>query len=283
MFLNNNEPKTTAPRSGVMLTVSAICTFFVLGWVLWSCRYGIDFADEGFYLVWISNPSKYSTSITQFGFIYHPLYALLDGSIAALRQFNILITFSLAWALSNFFLKSVLGKQTLERAPRYIIAAAFSTASLVFLRLWLPTPSYNWLAFQALLVSAIGLLLADKKASTESFAGWLLLGVGGWLAFMAKPTTAVALGLCSGLYLLASGKLNARLLATSLLTAFGLLFLSALIIDGSIINFIDRLKEGMKLAELLGAGHKFSQLFRLDDFVFFVRGKIGRASCRERV
>ena len=73
---------------------------------------------------------------------------------------------------------------------RIIISGIISTASLVSLTRWLPTPSYNGLALQALFVAAAGLLLADKKVYRASVAGSVLIGIGGWLAFMAKPTTA---------------------------------------------------------------------------------------------
>ena len=258
------------------LFFSAIVTLATLSWVLWYSRYGIDFTDESFYFVWISNPFNYSVSATQFGFVYHPLYELLNGNVAALRQANILITLCLAWVLANVFLKNVFGDQCLERTPRLIISGAIATAaltSLVFVGMWLPTPSYNSLALQALLFAATGLLLADKHATRASLIGWFLIGVGGWLAFMAKPTTAAALGLCIGFYLLLAGKFSARLLAISVAASVGFIVFSAFIIDGSIIAFIDRLKGGAELLKILGGGHTVAQALRLDNFQFNERGK----------
>lgn len=268
---------TTSMVNRLLLFFSAIVTLVTLAWVLWYSRYGIDFTDESFYLVWISNPFKYSVSTTQFGFIYHPLYELLSGDIAALRQVNILISFGLAWALGNVFLVTVFGNQYLERTPRLIISGSIATAaltSLVFAGLWLPTPSYNSLALQALLVAATGLLLANKNATRASIIGWFLIGTGGWLAFMAKPTTAAALCLCIGFYLLLAEKLSVRLLAISVATSIGFIVLSAFIIDGSFITFIDRLKGGAELLKILGGGHTFAQALRLDNFQFNERGRL---------
>lgn len=248
-----------------LLNLSVICTVILLGRVFWYCRNGIDFADEGFYLVWIAHPFKYGYSVSQFGFIYHALYVLLDGSIAALRQLNIFTTFSLTAFLANVSLKTVLDPEHTDRFSRYIIAAAVSTASLIFLVLWLPTPSYNWLAFQGLLVAAIGLVLSQKETSLVSIVGWLLIGVGGWLAFMAKPTTAAALCFCTAFYLLVAGKLNVRLLAASIATAGLLLAVSAVAIDGSVSAFIDRLQAGLHQAEQMGGGHQSSRLLRLEN------------------
>lgn len=268
------KSKTTSLAEWVVLVFSAISTVFTLGWVLWYSRYGIDFTDESFYLVSIFNPFNYALTATQFGFIYHPLYQLVDGNIAALRQANMLITFCLAWALSSIFLKSIYGNQALARAPRLVISAGIATASLALLDTWLPTPSYNSLALQALLVVNIGLLQADKNISSFSIAGWVLIGIGGWLAFMAKPPTAAALGVCSVLYLLAAGKFGIRYLVVSLATAVGLLVLSALAIDGSVITFIERLRGGMELAKMLGGGHTLTQLLRVDDFQLGGKAKI---------
>lgn len=272
----SNDPNNTKAAvlvERIVLSLSAIGTLFVLAWVLWFSNFGLDFTDESFYLVWISNPFNYSVSATQFGFIYYPLYKLLGGNIAELRQANILITFGLAWVLCNLFLKTVFETQTLETTRRLVISAALATSSLVFLATWLPTPNYNSLTLQALLIVASGLLLAEKKTSRTSIAGWLLIGVGGWLTFMAKPSTAAALGLCAGVYLLLAGKLSVRLLAISLASALGLLVLSALAIDGSIPGFIDRLKDGVEAARTLGAGQTLAQLLRVDDFQLGEKGR----------
>jgi hypothetical protein len=268
-----HEPQSIAFAESAILWLSAIVTVFMLGWVFWFCRFGIDLTDESFYLVWLSNPFNYSVSVTQFGFIYHPLYQLFDGNIAELRQTNILITFLLAWILSNIFLKTVYGNKCLNNANRIIIAGAIATASLVFLSNWIPAPSYNSLTLQALLVASIGLLLSDNKVSRASLAGWSLIGIGGWLAFMAKPTTASALGLCSGLYLLAARKFSLRLLLIPLVTAFGLVIVTALTIDGSIIAFANRLIDGLETARTLLGCYFVAPLFRLDDFQLSERAK----------
>jgi len=253
----------------LFLVFSAIGTILTLGWVLWYCRYGIDFTDESYYLIWISNPFKYGVSVTQFGFIYHPLYELVGGNISNLRQTNILITYCLSWTLGNVFLRTILGIQSLHSTTRFVISGSIATASmasLIYAGMWLPTPSYNTLAFQALLVTATGLLLASKHFSSSSVLGWFLIGVGGWLAFMAKPTTAAALAVCTGFYLLFARKLSFRLLAMSIAAAAGFTALAAYIIDGSIIAFIDRLKDGAEMSRTLDAGTNIADLLRRIDF-----------------
>jgi hypothetical protein len=125
------------------------------------------------------------------------------------------------------------------------------------------TPSYNSLSFQALLLASIGLLLAEKTASKASIIGWLLIGVGGWLTFMAKPTSAATLGFVISICLPLTNKLNFRLLGISIVTAIILLIASAWVIDGSVIIFIERLKNGLEAVRLINA--RQLDMFRIDD------------------
>lgn len=101
--------------------------------MLWYSRYGIDFTDEGFYLVWMPNPYRCSGSVTQYKFIYHPIYLLLDGNVAALRQFNIFFTYVLAWTLSCVFLRAIFAPSAFGKARLAVIAAALATPSMLFL------------------------------------------------------------------------------------------------------------------------------------------------------
>jgi hypothetical protein len=269
MSTNSGSIKKTVFIERVTLAFSVICSVSIIGWLFYYSSYGIDFTDESFYLVWMSNPFNYALSATQFGFIYHPLYLIFDGNIAALRQVNILLTFSLTWAFCNVFIKTIFDKVFLRNTHRFIISGAFATAglvSLIFAGAWLPTLSYNSLALQALLIAATGILLAEKHVSHTSVTGWFLIGISGWLTFMGKPTTAAALCLVIGLYLFVTKKLSVRLLAVALLTVITGLIFSALSIDGSIFVFIARLKGGVEIASTLGGGHSVSQLLRWDEF-----------------
>ena len=226
----------------------------------------MDFTDEGFYLNWISDPFIYPVSHTQFGFVYHPVYELLNGNILALRQANILIIFGLAWVLTNTFFKTGLAFHPLPGWHGTVITAGFATLALVYFNhyFWLPTPSYNSLALQSLMIAATGLLLMERDGPRESLTGCMLLGIGGWLAFMAKPTTAVALGCCSVFYLFTVGKLTARLILTSMAVAAISFVVSALLIDGSVVGFIKRLEEGIESWWLLGSRHRPADVLRYD-------------------
>jgi hypothetical protein len=266
----------TGPGSGRFAAALLVCcaagAVCLLGWLLRHSASGLDFTDESYYIVSMSNPYAYGATTTQFGFIYHPLYWLTGGSIPHIRQANVLITFALAWGLVALFLAETVPANVMPRAARLTLAAGFASSCLILFDNGIQTPSYNSLALQALLIVAAGLLLARPTASPASVAGWILIGAGGWLAFMAKPTTALAAAAISAVYLFAAGKLNLRLLLLCAVTAVSLLGLSALMLDGSLIFFADRLRLGTELAGLLGGGHTFGSLVRLDSFHLGARG-----------
>lgn len=248
----------------ITLFFLAVNTIFIVLYLLWLCRHGFEFTDESFYLIWVSSPFNYDVSLTQFGFIYHPLYLLFDGSIALLRQANVLITFGLAWTLSNILLTRVLAGGF--SIASLIITSALASSALIFFKSWIPAPSYNSLTFQSLLIVSIGFILASPKINRESIVGWLLIGVGGWLAFMAKMSTAACLSVFLSVALLAAGKFNVKLCVLAAITALSLVLLSALAIDGSFSLFLKRIEDAVELARLLGGGHTFLQFFRLDEF-----------------
>ena len=247
----------------IFLVISTVC---ILGWLLTYSHHGLEFSDEGYYLVWISNPFNYDWSTTQFGFIYHPLYLLLDGNIARLRQANILIVFFLTWLLVDaLFRKSSLDASRAV-SQRLVLSSGFAIVSLTYFTNWLPTPSYNSLGLQAMLITALGLVSAKATRTSSSIIGWVLIGLGGGLAFMAKPPLAAALGGCAIIYMLLSRKFNFFLASIAMGVALALLVLSALIIDGSIYSFVARLRVGAELSALVGAGYSLQQIFRIDEF-----------------
>jgi len=251
----------------ILCACAAISTLMILGWVLKYSAYGIDFTDEAFYLVWISNPFAYDISLTQFGFIYHPLYLLLSGDITALRQVNALITFALGWGLSCLLLKTLVPSLNTQRMTLMVASAAIACCALLslgFYQWFLPTPSYNSLTLQALLITSTGWILADRLNTFKSTAGWILIGIGGWLTFMAKPSSALALAVGVFAYLWFTRKLSFKGVALVSGTALAMLLISALWIDGSVPGFFTRLLSAMESSSALGGGHSLREIFRID-------------------
>lgn len=249
-----------------LIALSGAGTVLFLSWLFRYSAHGFDFTDESLYLVWIATPFLYDGSISQFGFVYHPLHRLLGGDVALLRQANVLITFALAWGLVLAFLPTLAAGMPTRRIALPVVSAALATSSFTLFESWLLTPSYNSLNGQALLIAATGVVLAGQGTDRRSVLGWLLIGVGGWLTFMAKPSSALALAIGVFLCLLAGRKLSVRMLALSVATALALLILGAMLIDGSIAGFLARLDRGLDTSRYLGGGHTLGQILRIDDF-----------------
>lgn len=255
-----------APLQKILVVLCGVGTILLIGWLLKYSSYGIDFTDESFYLVWIANPFLYDASVYLFGFVYHPLYGLLGGDIAALRQANILITFGLAWGATYIFLASLAPDLKENRITLLTVSAGFATSAFILFDSWLPTPSYNSLALQSLLISTTGLILADKSLHRTSIIGWVLIGAGGWMAFMAKPSSALALAVGVFVYLCLARKLSIRMFVLTVACSLALLWISALAIDGSILLFLKRIRLGVEFIGYLGGGHSINQILRIDKF-----------------
>ena len=186
--------------------------------------HGYDFTDEGYYLHSLSTPWEYKYNMTMFGIIYHPFSRLFDGNIVYLRifcQLSVIILGLLA-ALTAV-LKIQKGRLTWASCG-FVVAVALSTYSAFS---WgLITPSYNTLNFSGILVAFIGLQLAGNGPGKTSLVGWACLALGGWLVFMAKPTSAAALFVVAAVYLFATRKFNLRLAACCLFISLVLVLVS---------------------------------------------------------
>jgi len=257
-FLSPTRINHTLIISMVLLSLWFVFT------LLYRCNFGIDLTDEGIYLNLISNPWIYKESFTQFGFVYQPLYQMVGESIVRLRQADMLIMLGLAWILCAKLLSFVLIEPgEIKTYPsHYIHGLSFTLATCVFTffgsNWWIPTPSYNSLALEGLLIIVIALL--NIPLNKNHYISSCILGFGGWLTFMAKPTSALLVGLLTIIYIavLKSKTLKKiRFLFLSLLAFFGFFAISAWFIDGSIHDFILRLSHGLEHTMLLYQGNTF--------------------------
>ena len=223
-----------------ILTLATISTILILNYVLKYSFYGFDFSDEGIYLNWISNPFvAYKGSNSLYGFIYHPLYLLVDGNIALLRATNFVITFSLSWCLvCNFLLLDSINKIK-DKAVLHVISSGIATSSFLFT--YIQTPSYNHLTLQSLIVVCIGFLLLENKNSLKQIFGSILISLGIWITFLAKPSSAIAIVTLSLFYFFFINRLKFRIIIPAFITGAVCFFLTAIVIDGSIILFFRRI------------------------------------------
>lgn len=264
----NKDSYANLAISGLLVLTS----FLVLGVVLHYSGHGLDLTDESFYLQWVAEPWRYQNlmPLTFFGYVLHPLYWLAKGDVTVLRQMNVIITFVLAGLLSFLLLKQVDkitgNSQSIPLYERLALATALASGGLISFSYWLLSPNYNSLAFQSLLLVGISSLLIHSASKRSLRIGWVVLGVGGWLLFMAKPSSAALLAVIFPLTLFASGYNNWRYLSIGVVTSVILVLTSVLIIDGSLSLFVARVLNSLEAAQVLGSGQELSKIFRIDSF-----------------
>ena len=167
---------TSADRRSLAPMVAAAITLAVgSALILYGAFRGLDLTDETFYLISINDPGAYALSYQPFGHVLAPLFALLDRSLPALR----IVTFIAVVAAG-----SLLGHHCGRYAGLGSMALAGAASSLALYFSWIITPNYNLLANVGLALIIAGVLAGPWRV------GALLIGVGGYLVFFGKPTTA---------------------------------------------------------------------------------------------
>lgn len=254
--------KPTESLAGVALAIIAgAFGLFLLIDVLHYAGRGFDLTDEGYYLHWIARPWLYDASTTVFGFSYHPVYWLLGGNIVQLRQANLLALFVLSLILMWLLLARL---EPRLGGPPYrtgAYAIGLSTAVFIFCHYWLPTPNYNSLNLQSILITAIGVLIAVTSSSKRmSVVAGVAIGFGGWLCFMAKPPSALLLAPAVAACLAVTGPRSKLVIVVAAAVAAASAIATAVAIDGSVPAFIDRLERGHELYSILSPKFELVEL-----------------------
>jgi hypothetical protein len=250
---------------------TGVLAFLVLI-IIYFASHGFDITDDSFYLLWAANPELIKASATQFGYYTNLLYILSGENIAIFRILGIVSLLMVAGVFSielekYWFSGSVTSK---KKSLRWQPIILILTSTLVYYRSWLITPSYNWLALFSTIIVGTGLLRLTRKCNEKItltrinilFDG-LLIGFGGGLAFMAKPTTAFSLAILSIIWLYIHPLSSNRkiYLGISSVTACLVLLFHATVFKEGIIPFYCELREGMRLVKILGAGHTIGHIF----------------------
>jgi hypothetical protein len=246
-----------------------IFNIIILLFCLKFCFSGLDFTDETTYLSLIVNRNYYDATVTQFGYVYYFLYWLTGFNIGLFRIINIILLLGIYSFLSRQILRFLIPKDFFSfYSPTCFNLLGFSltTLPLAFLGTWLPTPNYNLLNLEALGLVLNGLLLLGRRKEQAlnpnkiCWSAWLLIGLGGYLVFLAKPTTAAGLALVVLVWLFFACNLNVKGVLAAVSLSFILLLMTALLIDGSVSAFILRYERYIALEELSGGHSLFAWL-----------------------
>jgi hypothetical protein len=212
---------------------------------------GFDLTDESFYLMWMADPFAYNLEVRLFGFFYHPLYVLMNGDITYLRLANLGLTWLLFYGLAVAFIKKIELESVAfwpEGGIHRDLAALLLTAQIQLLLISVSaTPSYNILCGQGLAVSLWGLLLIGHQRRACAFSGWVMLGFGGAMTFMGKPSSAVLLAIAAALYILAAHRDKSPWALLSVVVALAALAVYVFTARGSFERSVDEYRWALQL------------------------------------
>ena len=225
------------------------------------CYFGFDITDEGLYLVSIADPLAYKETVSFYGLIYNPIFNLIGGDIVVLRIFNLAITL----AAASFFINTLLSYLEIDFSsdPMAVWGVTIPLAfiALIFLNLWLPTPNYNSLNLIGLMLAASAVVFISNKNYASPVNAWILLGFAGWIVFVVKATSGVFLGIAALCFLVITRSFKLGRLVIACLVSVTLLFATAMITDGSVTEFIERIDGGLTTGKLLlGEARSFENM-----------------------
>jgi len=242
---------------------------------------GFDITDESYYLLTALYPDKVLSTLTHEGYYTGFLYMLSGYNLANFRLVGILIllAFSIWFALELY--KYIANKYNLSvnLLDKLFFIIPISATVLSYYKLWLLTPSYNWLALISVMLFLIALMriVRNKDNNYDKFIScdYILLSFSLSLAFMAKPTTALTLVFLSVLFIIYEYKnihLKKALPSIIVLTST-IIFVHITFLDGGFSTYYDRLQEGMERLSLLGGGHtlnnRYTAMLELIQVFFF--------------
>ena len=229
-----------------------------------SANRGFDLIDGSYYLAWIIDPSRYEASIHPFGLPLHLLYSATGTSIVVMRLTGLVLIISTG-SILGFYIERFI-KIFADRPPNGInfalLGAIFSLSYYVF---WLLTPSYNMLANvgASLIISGVlGWFIADRGVlNLQEYGASVLVGMGGFVSFFAKPTFAALAGLVVAILLFYSWWLHgAKRASTRIIVTLVACMLPLVYVLHStvgITGFVDSIRIGLKV---LNFGNSISSL-----------------------
>ncbi len=231
----------------VIAVVLLLESTFVVGWILRKADHGFDLSDESFYMIWIERPFEYPVSSTQFGSVLSIPFALVGNDLIVFRQLNILTTFGLAFVVAYQLLGPWLRRLDCTLLVSLAVSAAFALPSLTVMTYWLLTPSYNSLNGVAFLLVCVAVFSHPQTERRQMIAA-LLIGLGGYLSFMAKPTSAAVLGVMVLGFVWGIERWCWKSLLVAVCSAFSFLIISMSWVAGDPISFVVELREALELS-----------------------------------
>ncbi len=234
-------------------------TVLILSWILNKADHGFDLSDESFYMTCVEMPREYPISVSEFGSVLSIPFMCVGGDLIAFRQLNILATFGLSIVVAYQLLGTWLQSFGCTLFIRLAISATFALPSLTLMSYWLLTPSYNSLNGVAFLLVCIA-VFSNAKTERRQLSAAVLIGLGGYLSFMAKPTSAAALGIMVLVFVWGVERWSWKSLVVAVGSALIFLVVTMCLLAGDPIAYIGELRETMAISK--DPTHSFRKLIQ---------------------
>ncbi len=246
----------------------------LLALLAWLLPHGFDITDDSFYLLNARFPESINQAVSHFFFYTHYLYAWGDFDIARFRYSGAL----LLGLVAVFYARSWVQAQAALDARH---AASSDSGWVSFLLLviaclyfyfwrWYPSPSYNWLNLIACLLFCCGALrYAQAQTRGVMLAAGVLIGLAGFLAFMAKPPAAAVLAIIAlGWFVFVNRERRSWLFALAAAGSCALLFgVHVFVIFDGPASYLNYLGAGLGHTNEIGDNHSASRIIdRLTTF-----------------
>jgi hypothetical protein len=244
--------------------VPAILIFLALvALILWSSFRGFDITDESFYVLNMWQPLRNYGAVSEFGKILSIIPLVFGRDIAEIRiaSFSVVLLFGL---FSSLNITRMQGLNGLSLSLKEIVTTtcAACVAIIAYYKYWLLTPSYNLFILLGTLL--VGFAILGALSRLRQTLDWrvalrigVLMGIGGVLTAIGRPTGALAAGGVAGIWLIILLRFGNALVvgATSIATVLIFVTVHVSIFDGDWQAFAQRITFARDLATSLDAGH----------------------------
>jgi hypothetical protein len=190
--IHSESPRNVILKSSVFVVCVGLAITSI-GLIAWRPNYGLNPADEAFYLLAVDPPREGDAFNGLWAYYLRPIWQLSGWNIGIVRLTCLALFICTA---------CILGQRTSAALglPSVPTIAACASGAVGYYSLGLRTPSYNWLAVEAAALVAIAFMPLGYVARRRDAT---LAALGVFLAGMGKPTTGLLL--LAGVTILGTG------------------------------------------------------------------------------
>ena len=260
----------------ILKTYMLFIFIFLILLLIKNAASGFDMSDESHYIINAIQSKNIVGQPSQFGYITGVILSYCSNNIEYFRITGIfLILFSALLfiiSLNEYWSSWTFNTDKYSTNTHYWTIMPALISALVYYHLWLITPSYNWLALIASLLTGSGLFISSIKKHSNTFnnymtfnpiyLGSVLIGLGLALSFLAKPSTTLALGLICALWLIFHFKSQdkVKFVLISLTVFISFIYIHIIINFENHMKFYQRLSVGLEIMNTLNDNSALSLL-----------------------